>query len=109
MRKTLPDLLLGLAIGDAYAAGLEFQDRDWIRQHVDFTHFINRREHIQVAPEKLVAFTANYQPWDYTDDTEMTIGSIKALCSGQDIRFTFGFEIYGRCSFVHLETGQRCI
>ena len=79
------DLLLGLAIGDAYAAGLEFQDRDWIRQHVDFTHFINLREHIQVATEKLAAFTAHYQPWDYTDDTEMTIGSIKALCSSQDI------------------------
>lgn len=79
------DLLLGLAIGDAYAAGLEFQDRDWIRQHVDFTHFINVRERIQVAPEKLVAFTAHYQPWDYTDDTEMTIGSIKALCSGQSV------------------------
>ncbi len=79
------DLLLGLAIGDAYAAGLEFQDRDWIRQHVDFSRFINVREHIQVAPEKLAAFISNYQPWDYTDDTEMTIGSIKALCSGQDI------------------------
>lgn len=79
------DLLLGLAIGDAYAAGLEFQDRDWIRQHVDFTRFINMREHIQVAPEKLAAFTTHYQPWDYTDDTEMTIGSIKALCSGQNI------------------------
>lgn len=81
----LSDLLLGLAIGDAYAAGLEFQDRDWIRQHVDFTHFINMREHIQVAPEKLGAFINHYQPWDYTDDTEMTIGSIKALCSGQNI------------------------
>lgn len=79
------NLLLGLAIGDAYAAGLEFQDRDWIRQHVDFTRFINMREHIQVAPEKLAAFTTHYQAWDYTDDTEMTIGSIKALCSGQDI------------------------
>lgn len=81
----LSDLLLGLAIGDAYAAGLEFQDRDWIRQHVDFSHFINMREHIKVAPEKLAAFTTHYQAWDYTDDTEMTIGSIKALCSGQDI------------------------
>jgi ADP-ribosylglycohydrolase len=79
------DLFLGLAIGDAYAAGLEFQDRDWIRQHIDFSHFINMREYIQVAPEKLTAFTAHYQPWDYTDDTEMTIGSIKALCSGQGI------------------------
>lgn len=85
MKQRSLDLLLGLAIGDAYAAGLEFQDRDWIRKHVDFTHFINVRESIQVAPEKLTAFTAHYQPWDYTDDTEMTIGSIKALCSGQDI------------------------
>lgn len=81
----LSDLLLALAIGDAYAAGLEFQDRNWIRQHVDFTRFINMREHIQVAPEKLAAFTAHYQPWDYTDDTEMTIGSIKALCRSQGI------------------------
>lgn len=79
------DLLLGLAIGDAYAAGLEFQDRDWIRQHVDFSHFINVRDQIPVAAEKLPAFTQSYQPWDYTDDTEMTIGSIKALCSGQGI------------------------
>lgn len=85
MHKKLPDLLLGLAIGDAYAAGLEFQDRDWIRQHVDFSHFINMREHIQVVPEKLAAFTAHYQAWDYTDDTEMTIGSINALCSGKGI------------------------
>lgn len=79
------DLLLGLAIGDAYAAGLEFQDRDWIRQHVDFNHFINVRDQIQVPPEKLPAFTHHYQAWDYTDDTEMTIGAIKALCSGQEL------------------------
>lgn len=78
-------LLLGLAIGDAYAAGLEFQDRDWIRQHVDFSHFINVRQQIQVPTEKLVAFTHNYHAWDYTDDTEMTIGAIKALCSGQEL------------------------
>ena len=51
---------LGLAIGDAYAAGLEFQDRDWIRRHVDFSHFINLREHIQVLPEKLAAFKLFY-------------------------------------------------
>lgn len=79
------DLLLGLAIGDAYAAGLEFQDRDWILQRVDFSQFINVRDQIPVPAEKLPAFTQNYQPWDYTDDTEMSIGSIRALCSGQDI------------------------
>lgn len=79
------DLLLGLATGDAYAAGLEFQDRDWIRQHVDFSHFINVRDQIQVAPDKLSAFTHNYHAWDYTDDTEMTIGAIKALCSGEEL------------------------
>ena len=33
MGRFMPYATAGLAIGDAYAAGLEFQDRDWIRQH----------------------------------------------------------------------------
>ncbi len=77
------DFLLGLAIGDAYGAGVEFQDRRWIRENVDFTHFVNARHAIKVAKEKKEAFTENYRPWDYTDDTEMTIGLIKALMSGE--------------------------
>jgi ADP-ribosylglycohydrolase len=77
------DFLLGLAIGDAFGAGIEFQDRYWIRENVDFTRFVNARHAIKVADEKKRAFTENYSPWDYTDDTEMTIGLIKALMSGE--------------------------
>ncbi|MEO1713901.1 MAG: ADP-ribosylglycohydrolase family protein, partial [Bacteroidota bacterium] len=75
----IQEILLGIAIGDAYGAGLEFQDRDWIRKHVDFSRFVNARSSIQVPTHKLKDFTENYHPWDYTDDTEMTIGVIKAL------------------------------
>lgn len=77
----IENLLLGIAIGDAVGAGVEFQDRHWIRSHVDLTRFVNARSHIAVPPEQQKIFTENYQAWDYTDDTEMTIGVIKALCS----------------------------
>ncbi|MCP4440628.1 MAG: ADP-ribosylglycohydrolase family protein [Aureispira sp.] len=77
----IKDLLLGLAIGDAFGAGVEFQDRNWIRQHVDFSVFVNVRDQITVAPEQKQLFTKNYTAWDYTDDTEMTIGVLKALMS----------------------------
>jgi len=78
-------LLLGTAIGDAFGAGVEFQDRDWIRKNVDFTKFVNVRHNIKVAEDKLKYFTTNYQPWFYTDDTEMTIGTIKAIYSNKPI------------------------
>ena len=79
----IENLLLGTAIGDAFGAGVEFQDRDWIRYNIDFTKFVNARPTIKVPKEKLIYFTENYHPWDYTDDTEMTIGVIKALISNQ--------------------------
>lgn len=79
----IENLLFGIAIGDAVGAGVEFQDRHWIRSHVDLTCFVNARSQIAVPPGQQKLFTENYQPWDYTDDTEMTIGVIKALCSGE--------------------------
>lgn len=79
----MKDILLGIAIGDAFGAGVEFQDRDWIREHVDFSTFVNARHLIKISKEKLPIFTKNYTPWDYTDDTEMTIGVMKALMSGE--------------------------
>lgn len=79
----IEDILLGIAIGDAFGAGVEFQDRDWICKHVDFSRFINARHLIQVSDNQINLFTKNYQPWDYTDDTEMTVGLIKALLSKQ--------------------------
>lgn len=40
------NILLGIAIGDAFGAGVEFQDRNWIRKHVDFSKFVNARDKI---------------------------------------------------------------
>lgn len=79
----IQSLFLGIAIGDAFGAGVEFQDRDWIRSNVDFREIVNVRSQIQVPADKIEAFTNHYKPWDYTDDTEMTIGVAKALSSGQ--------------------------
>lgn len=83
MKPNFEHIFLGIAIGDAYGAGLEFQDRNWIRTNVDFTRFINKRTDINV-PEKAV-FTVDYKEWDYTDDTEMSIAVAKALMSGEPV------------------------
>lgn len=75
----MKELLLGIAIGDAFGAGVEFQDRTWIRANVDFKNFVNARASIKVPKAQRILFTKNYMAWDYTDDTEMTIGVLKAL------------------------------
>ncbi|WP_196894654.1 ADP-ribosylglycohydrolase family protein [Aureivirga marina] len=80
----IESFLIGTAIGDAFGAGVEFQDRDWIAKNVDFTKFVNARNKIKISEDKLELFTENYTSWDYTDDTEMTIGVMNALISKQD-------------------------
>lgn len=75
------ELLIGFAIGDAFGAGVEFQDRNWIRSNVDFTRFVNARHKINVPKNQQDLFTKNYKIWDYTDDTEMLIASIKTIIS----------------------------
>lgn len=82
MKINFEHVFLGIAIGDAYGAGLEFQDRKWIRANVDFSKFINKRADINV-PEKEI-FTIDYKEWDYTDDTEMSIAVAKALMSKEE-------------------------
>ncbi|MFK7750741.1 MAG: ADP-ribosylglycohydrolase family protein [Kordia sp.] len=77
----MKEIIIGIAIGDAFGAGVEFQDRDWIRENVDFTRFVSARNQIPVREEKKELFIKNYNDWDYTDDTEMTIGMLKALIS----------------------------
>jgi ADP-ribosylglycohydrolase len=78
----IQNLLLGTAIGDAYGAGVEFHDRNRIRAEVDFSRFFNWRDQIPADEKTRAIFTDNYHAWDYTDDTEMTIGLIRALMSG---------------------------
>lgn len=70
--ETINNTLLGIAIGDAFGAGLEFQDRNWIKENVDFTEFIDTRE----SEHK-----TNYQPGYYTDDTEHSLALTRALMS----------------------------
>lgn len=76
-------LFLGYAIGDAFGAGVEFQYRRWIHQFVDFSQLVNTRHLIQGKVDDPKMFTRHYAPWDYSDDTEMTIGTAKALSSGK--------------------------
>ena len=64
------DTLIGIAIGDAFGVGIEFQDRRWIREHVDFTKFLNPRTS---------RYGENYESGFYSDDTEHSIGVLKAL------------------------------
>lgn len=35
--KKVEDMLLGIAIGDAFGLGIEFQNKDWIKKNIDFT------------------------------------------------------------------------
>lgn len=69
-QKTIENMLLGVAAGDSFGLGVEFQNRDWIRQNVDFTRFVNKREG---------KYNIGYEPGVYSDDTEHTIGLIKAI------------------------------
>ncbi len=80
----IKEILTGISFGDAFGAGVEFQDRDWIRQNIDFTKFVNARNEIKIEESRKRLFTHNYTAWDYTDDTEMTIGTLKALLSDED-------------------------
>ncbi len=65
------NLLLGIAIGDAFGAGIELKDRNWIKENVDFTKYLTASPLVQTDLKFVVG--------NYTDDTEMTIGLIKAL------------------------------
>lgn len=71
-REKIRDMLLGIAVGDAFGAGIEFQDRDWIKDNVDFTKFVNEREGERAE---------GYEPGLYSDDTEHSIGLMEALMS----------------------------
>lgn len=63
-------MLLGVAIGDSVGAGLEFKSREWIEEHVDFTDYVSTGDGM---------WAEGFKEGVYTDDTEMTIGLVKAL------------------------------
>ncbi len=68
--EKIRNMLTGIAVGDAFGLGIEFQDRDWIRENVDFTRYADRREG---------RYAEGYAPGFYSDDTEHSIGLMKAL------------------------------
>lgn len=67
---TLKDALIGIAIGDAFGVGIEFRDRKWIRENVDFTKFVNTRHG---------RYAKGYESGFYSDDTEHSIGVLKTM------------------------------
>eukprot|EP01126_Amoeba_proteus_P062366 TRINITY_DN8465_c0_g1_i41.p1 TRINITY_DN8465_c0_g1~~TRINITY_DN8465_c0_g1_i41.p1 ORF type:complete len:225 (+),score=24.57 TRINITY_DN8465_c0_g1_i41:663-1337(+) len=64
------DMLLGVAIGDAFGAGIEFASRVWIKENVDFTRYLNLRW------KQSWGWSVGYSAGMYTDDTEMTVGLV---------------------------------
>lgn len=66
------NVLLGIALGDAFCFGLEFQDRRFLQEQfkdrIDFTYFRSYRKDINY-----------YCPGDYSDDTSDNIAVMKLL------------------------------
>ncbi len=68
---SVPEMLVGTGVGDAYGLGLEMQDRKKIALLTfDQWHNLRTGKH-----------GMNYAPGMYSDDTEHTIGVVKALLS----------------------------
>ncbi|MBU0666986.1 MAG: ADP-ribosylglycohydrolase family protein [Nanoarchaeota archaeon] len=113
---TIEDTLLGIAIGDAFGFGLEFGDRDWIRENINFKSFVNTR-----SKKK----SKNIKPGIYSDDTEHTIGVVKAIMDerpfSEELLLEYwkaeyesdmkekGFPREGHGSIKHYYTGEKTI
>lgn len=61
-------MLLELAIGDAYGAGFEYADRDFVAAHNDLSGYVRHPRH-RIAPGR------------YTDDTQMSLAVAEAVLS----------------------------
>jgi len=68
------DMMLGVAVGDAFGAGVEMKSREWICKNLEFTKYVDERRN-----------QYNYVLGLYTDDTEMTVANMKALMSNKPI------------------------
>ena len=66
------DMVLGFAGGDAVTVGVEFKSRPWILENIDFSKYVNARDE---------SHSIGYRVGDYSDDTEMMIGTMKAMIS----------------------------
>jgi len=64
-------MLIELAVGDAYGAGFEYADKEFVAQHNDLSRHVKHPSH---------AITPGY----YTDDTQMTLAIAELLLSGND-------------------------
>ncbi len=64
-------MLVELAVGDAYGAGFEYVDKDFIETHNDLSRYVKHPRHDIV-------------PGRYTDDTQMSLAVAEAIVSGED-------------------------
>ncbi|MEM6280996.1 MAG: ADP-ribosylglycohydrolase family protein [Chloroflexota bacterium] len=62
-------MLVELAVGDAYGAGFEYVDADFIAKHNDLSRYVKHPRH-------------NIIPGYYTDDTQMSLAIAELLLSG---------------------------
>jgi ADP-ribosylglycohydrolase len=63
-------VLLELAVGDAYGAGFEYADRDFVAAHNDLSGYVRHPRHGII-------------PGHYTDDTQMSLAVAEAILSDQ--------------------------
>jgi len=68
------NVLVAIAVGDAFGSGIENLCRTWIMNNVDFTRYVDA---------KVGMCKIGYRAGDYSDDTSDTIAVIKTLMSGQ--------------------------
>ncbi|MFA5933236.1 MAG: ADP-ribosylglycohydrolase family protein [Microgenomates group bacterium] len=69
----ISEMLIGVAIGDAFGAGVEMQGRELLK-NLPYDRWTNLRTG---------KYANNYHVGEYSDDTEHTIGLVKALMSGK--------------------------
>jgi ADP-ribosylglycohydrolase len=64
-------MLVELAIGDAYGAGFEYSNDNFVRQHNTLEAYVQHPRHHTI------------QPGQYTDDTQMSLAVAEAVVSGE--------------------------
>jgi ADP-ribosyl-[dinitrogen reductase] hydrolase len=69
-RKEVPNLLVELAIGDAYGAGFEFVDAEMVHKENNLLCYVKHPRH-------------RIRPGAYTDDTQMSLAIAEAIVSGE--------------------------